>query len=91
MDNVGEAEATFNRLIEKYPGSDEAYKGMFLLGYMYFDVTKDEEKATSLLTSFIEMYPDSELAISAKVLVENIGLPIDDWSIVRNLESDNEK
>ena len=81
-----EAVTYFNRLIEKYPGSDEAYKGMFLLGYMYFEEIKDDDKARSTFDRFIALYPDSELTVSARVLLENIGLPVEEWSVVRNLE-----
>ena len=83
--NFDEAAGTFKRLIEKYPDSAEAYKGMFLLAYMYYDDIKDEEKAKSTLKNFIEMYPDSELTVSAGVLLENIGLPVENWSIVKKL------
>jgi len=86
--NYGEAERTFARLIEKYPGTPEAYKGMFLLGYMYYEDMKDTEKAKTTLDRFIEMYPDSELTVSARVLVENIGLPMEEWSVVRKIREE---
>jgi len=89
--NYGDAERTFDRLIEKYPGTPEAYKGMFLLGYMYYEDMKDTEKAKATLGKFIEMYPDSELTVSAKVLVENIDLPMEEWSIVRKLREKEEQ
>ncbi len=82
---------TFERLIEKYPDTVEAYKGMFLLGYMYYEDIKDQEKSETVLNKFIELYPDSELTISARVLIENIGLPLEEWSIIDNLEIITEK
>ena len=89
--NFNEAAETFIRLINKYPDSAEALKGMFLLGYMYYENIKDEEKARTILSEFIKMHPDSELAVSARVLVENIGLPLEDWSIVKDIKSSPEK
>ncbi|MFC1528467.1 tol-pal system YbgF family protein [Candidatus Latescibacterota bacterium] len=86
-----EAVEYFNRLIEKYPDSDEAYKGMFLLGYMFYEEIKDEDMAKSTFDRFIEFYPDSELTVSARVLVENIGLPVEEWSIVRELKLPSEQ
>jgi len=80
------AEDTFKRLIEKFPESPEAYKGMFILGYMYFDDMKNKEKAKDILNKFIKMYPDSGLTVSARILIENIGLPLEKWPIVRSIQ-----
>ena len=81
-----EAVMTFERLIDKYPLTAEAYKGKFLLGYMYFDDMKENEKAKRIFTGFIQAYPDSDLTVSAKMLVENMDIPVEEWSIVRELE-----
>jgi TolA-binding protein len=90
-EKFNEAADYFKRLIEQYPVSDEAYKGMFLLGYMYYEEMKDENKARSTFDTFIEMYPDSELTVSARILVENIGLPVEEWSVVRSLTQPQEQ
>ena len=83
-----EAEGAYNRLLTNYPKSAEAYKGMFLLGYMYYDDIKDNDRAKLTLNKFIAAYPDSGLAVSARVLVENIGLPVEQWNTVRAILSD---
>ena len=80
-----EAASTYERLMDKYPDSPETYKGMFMLGYMYYDELKDDEKTLSVFNKFIKTYPDSELITSAKVLIENIGLPVEEWSIVKEI------
>ncbi len=80
-----EAEAAYTRLMEKYPKSAETYNGMFLLGYMYYDSMKDTAKAKAVLQKFVAAYPDSGLTVSAKVLLENIGLPVEQWSTVKNI------
>lgn len=86
-----EAEAGYARLMEKYPKSAEAYKGMFLLGYMYYEDMKDTAKATDVLNKFIAAYPDSGLTVSARVLLENIGLPVEQWSTVKNIMAQPEQ
>ncbi len=83
--NFREAVKAFERLIEKFPHSSEAYKGKFILGYLYYDDIKDSEKATQIFQEFITVYPDSELTISAKILLENINLPVEEWSIVKKI------
>ena len=80
-----EAVETYNRLMEKYPDSAEAYKAMFLLGYMYYEDIKDNDKTLEVFNKFITTYPDSELVLSAGVLIENIGLPVEEWSTVKKL------
>jgi len=80
-----EAIETYRRLMDKYPQSSEAYKGMFLLGYMYYEDMKENNKALEIFNAFIKAYPDSELVTSAKVLVENIGLPVEEWSMVKKI------
>ena len=79
------AEQSFLRLIEHYPQSAESCKALFLLGYMYYDMPDATEKARAALEKFIAAYPDSELTVSARILLENLGRPVDEWSIVRNL------
>ena len=79
------AENAFNRLIDKYPETPEAYKGMFLLGYMLYDEQNDNDRAREVLNRFIDTYPDSGLAMSAKILVENMDLPVEEWSTVKDL------
>jgi tetratricopeptide (TPR) repeat protein len=79
------AAETYKRLIEKYRGTPEEYKGSFLLGYMYYDVMNDPDSASRIFRAFIDAYPDSELTVSAKVLLENINQPIDQWEIIKQL------
>ena len=82
---------TYHRLVDKWPGTAEAYKGLFLLSYLYFENVQDEEKAKSSFERFIALYPDSELTVSAKVLLDNIGKPVDEWDIVKKLSVDRSK
>lgn len=74
---------TFKRLFAQHPDSEEAYKGRFLLGYMYYDDLNDRENTLRVLNDFVSLYPDSELTVSAQVIIENIGLPLEEWSIVK--------
>lgn len=83
-----EAEAAYARLLEKYPKSIEAYNGLFLLGYMYYDGMNDSVKARETLNKFIAAYPDSGLTTSAKVLLENIGVPVEQWGAVKDIMAD---
>lgn len=83
-----EAVQTYNKLLESHPSTNEACKALFLLGYMYYDDMGDVENARTTLNRFIKTYPDSELTISAKVLIENIDMPVDEWPIIKELEKE---
>ncbi len=83
--DIDGAVETFTRLIDRYPDTDEAYKGLFLLSYLYFEDGDRMEEAKQSLMRFVELYPDSELTVSARVLLDNIGRPVDEWDIVREL------
>lgn len=83
-----EAEKAYQSLIEKFPASAEACKAKFLLGYMYYDDMKDNEKAKKALGDFVAAYPESSLAVSAKVLLENIGLPVEEWNTVKKIAAE---
>ena len=81
-----QAAERYQYLLDTYPGTAEAYKGMFLFGYMYYENMGDTNRATEVLTKFVKAYPDSELTASAQILIDNMGLPLEEWSVVRDLE-----
>jgi len=83
---IKESIDVLDKLNKNHPGTPEAYKGMFLMGYMYLEEIKDTEKAKTVLTDFIKTYPDSELTASAKVLLDNVGLPIESWSVIKDID-----
>jgi TolA-binding protein len=83
--NYSAALNEFEKLITTYSGSPEAYKGKFMIGYIYFEDLKDYKKAKDVLQDFIRSYPDSGLSVSAKVLIENIGVPFEKWSVMKKI------
>ena len=84
--NYSDAIGTFERLFKNYPVSPEAQKGMFLLGYAYYDQIGDKQKAKETLEEFLRKYPDSELAASAKTILDNLYIPIDQWPVMKQIE-----
>ena len=89
MKRYQEAVVAFEELFSTHPETRETYKGRFLLGYMYFEDMGETEKAKQVFKEFIAAYPDSELTISAGILVENIDVPVEDWTVVKELERQN--
>lgn len=81
------AAQTYERLLDTYRDIPEVYKARFLLGYLYYDTLDNPDMAEQIFTSFIEAYPDSELTLSAQVLLENIDRPVEEWAVIRNLDN----
>lgn len=85
-----EAESTISRLLNNYPESPEAIKGMFLLGYTYYDQLGNKKKAKEIFGEFINKYPKSELAVSARTLIDNMDIPVEQWPVVKQIEKSKE-
>jgi TolA-binding protein len=68
-----EAIQLFQQVIDKYPKHKIAEEALFLQGYVYENSIKDLNKAKTVYSRFIELYPNSELAEDAKYSIENLG------------------
>lgn len=62
-------------IYEKYPKSTIAPKSLFITAYLYANELKDLKKAEALYKKFLKEYPNNEFAPSAKVELENLGVP----------------
>lgn len=74
-----EAVRLYQELIEKYPEGDRAYQAQFMIGYVYEEMLGDEEKAKTAYRKVVANYPDSDLADDAKLSMENVGKPPEEW------------
>lgn len=68
------AQQYFYQVFEKFPKSTEAPKSLFMSAYLLANELKQFDQATKQYNLFLENYPDHELAASAKIELENIGL-----------------
>ncbi len=68
------AQQYFYEIFEKFPKSEQAPKSLFMSAYLLANELKQYEKATKQYRLFLENYPNHELAASAKIELENIGL-----------------
>lgn len=78
----------FKRIYDDYPKSDLAPTGLFMCGFIQANELKDFEAATKTYNLFIEKFPDSELASSAKEELKNMGLSPEDI-LMKNLSEEN--
>ena len=61
---------TYERILEVYPDSPRAYKAQFLIGFVYSENLKDQQKAKENYQKVIDNYPDCDLADDARYMIE---------------------
>jgi len=64
----------FENIYEKYPGSEQAPMGLFMAGFVQANEIYDYDGATETYNLFLKVFPDHELATSAKEELANMGL-----------------
>ena len=62
----------------KYPDDSKTPQAMFMIGFIYANELVDTAKAKEAYSKYLELYPDSEMAESAKAEIENLGLTPDE-------------
>ena len=75
----------YSWVVEKYPNNEQTANSTFMLGYTYDNDMKDYGEARKYYEQFLSKYPDHDLAESAKVLLENLGVPDDE--IIERLQN----
>ncbi len=68
----------FKHIYDEFPDRGLAQAGLFMCGYIQANELKDYETAKKTYNLFLEKYPDSEFAVSAKAELDNMGLAPED-------------
>lgn len=74
QDSFKEAIAYFKQLLDEYPDSEFAPKSLFTIGFIQNNELQDYESATETYNTFLAEYPDHELAESARVELQIMGM-----------------
>ena len=74
-----EAIGYYERVLAEYPDSGHGDEAQFMIAFIYEEYIRDLEKARRAYQRVIENYPDSELAISARHLLPNVGRTPQEW------------
>lgn len=64
----------FKSVYDKYPNSEQAPMGLFMAGFVQANELQDYDGATETYNTFLNAYPDHELAASAQEELDNMGL-----------------
>jgi len=63
---------------KKYPKDPKASQALFMIGFIQANELMDDVAAKAAYSKFLELYPDSEMAESAKAEIDNLGLTPDE-------------
>ena len=68
--NFESAIDTYESILELHPDSPRAYKAQFLIGFVYSENLKDQQKAKENYRKVIDKYPECDLADDARYMIE---------------------
>ena len=63
----------YKMVFEKYRDQEYSKKALFMAGFILANDIKDYDAAREVYNQFLDEYPESEMAISAKYELENLG------------------
>jgi TolA-binding protein len=69
----------YEQLLRDYPASDQGDEAQFMIAFIYEDYLGDLDRARVAYQHVIDRYPDSDLAVSARRLLPNVGLDPEEW------------
>lgn len=73
-ENSEKAMKAFAEYHSKFKEDAQAPKALFMVGYILANELGNIEEARKVYTKFLELYPNSEMAVTAKSEIENLGL-----------------
>jgi tetratricopeptide (TPR) repeat protein len=72
LERFADAETEYRALYAMWPNDKDAYKALFMRGFIYFENLKKNDKALAVFEELVQKFPDCDLADDAKILVDNI-------------------
>lgn len=89
LKNYTKAIENYETIQSKYADYEKTPHSMFLLGFIYENDLKDNDKAKAVYDKFLAEYPDHELADDVKFSLENLGISPEE--IIKRFEEKNAK
>lgn len=68
--------AAFQQIIDKFPQDQYAPQAMFMIGFVYAEELKDFSMADQTFNTLIAKYPESEMAQTARWMLDNLEKPL---------------
>lgn len=77
-ESLKKAVKVYTEFLEKYSDDPKAPQTLFMIGFIQANELMDSEAAKAAYSKFLELYPESEMAESAKAEINNLGLSPDE-------------
>lgn len=74
IESLEQAVEYYGLVANKFPDSQNAPKSLFMVGFIQANELRQFDKAKETYNKFIEKYPNDELAKSAQIELDNLGL-----------------
>jgi EpsD family peptidyl-prolyl cis-trans isomerase len=81
----------FQQIVDKFPTDKAAPQAMFMIGFVYAEEMQDRVMAQRTFTSLIEKYPDSDMARTARWMLDNEDEPMPKFQDLDDLNKQIEK
>ena len=75
----------FQEIVDKFPDDEHAPQALFMVGFVHMEELHDQKTATFTFKQVLRDYPDSDVADSAKWMLENMGKPMPKFESVEEL------
>jgi TolA-binding protein len=72
MKQFDAAASEFRMVYSMYPKFADAYKAMFMEGFVYYEHTKNDEKAKAVFSEMLKKYPGTDLSDDAEALLNDL-------------------
>lgn len=81
----------FQEIVDRFPEDKAAPEAMFMIGFVYAEELKDAAMADRTFAALIEKYPDSEMANTARWMMDNLHEPLPQFEDLDDLNKQIEK
>lgn len=77
--------SAFEEIVEKFPEDKYAPQALFMIGFVYLEELSDKVSAGRYFGGVLSKYPDSDVADSARWMLDNIDQPLPDFEDLQDL------
>ena len=77
----------YNNVVEKFSGTSQEAQAQFMIGYIHANILGNKIEAEKNYNTFLEKYPDHELAPSVKFELDYLGKDINEIDVLKHITS----
>lgn len=77
----------YSNVVNQFSGTEQEAQAQFMIGYIYANILGDKSKAEKNYKSFLNQFPDHELAPSVKFELDYLGKDINEIDVLKHITS----